>query len=159
MDIIHHHKIDHILYRRRLIIVSFVAALIVFYTSSTSLSLKLSHNDAKQEQYSVMNSAYKGRVPNEAMDLEAGLPLILVGDSSGQTSHNPFQEVLPENLPIDQKRLLLVWLIVASVMSAMLFDSVILNANNEAMLFFITAGNFVLLLVVVYCDVQCSCAS
>jgi hypothetical protein len=106
-----------------------------------------------------MNSAYKGRVPNEAMDLEAGLPLILVGDSSGQTSHNPFQEVLPENLPIDQKRLLLVWLIVASVMSAMLFDSVILNANNEAMLFFITAGNFVLLLVVVYCDVQCSCAS
>jgi uncharacterized membrane protein YgcG len=89
-----------------------------------------------------MNSADKEHVPNEPMDLEEGLPL-LVGDSYDQPLQNPFQEELPEDLPIDQKRLLLVWLIAASVMSVMVFDSVVLNANAEAMFFFITAGNVV----------------
>jgi hypothetical protein len=86
-----------------------------------------------------MNSADKRHVPNEAMDLEAGEPL-LVGDS--QYLQIPFQEELPEDLPIDQKRLLLAWLILASVMSVMLFDSAV-NAKTEAMFFLTTAGNVV----------------
>jgi hypothetical protein len=94
-----------------------------------------------------MNSTDKGHIPNKSMDLEAtdleGASL-LVGDSYGQPLHkNPFQEELPGDLPIDQKRILLVWLLAASAMSVMMFDSAVTNADakTEAIFFFITAGN------------------
>jgi hypothetical protein len=76
-----------------------------------------------------MHSNVKGHVSNEAVDvegtdLEAGQPPLLVGDIYDQLlQKNPFQDELPEDLPINQYDLLLFWLLAASVMSVMMFDS------------------------------------
>jgi hypothetical protein len=100
-----------------------------------------------------MNSAHKVYDPptgqhktmdRKAADLEAGLPL-LVGNTSGQPLHNPFQEELPEDRPIFLKLFLFLWgLTLACVMRVILFCSTV-NAKSDAMLFFITAGNVIAL--------------
>jgi hypothetical protein len=88
-----------------------------------------------------MNSApHKGYAPptaqHEAMvDLEAGPPL-LVGDSHDQPLQDPFQKekLFPEDFPTFQKRVILVWLIVASlrVMSVLMLDE---NAKTVPMFY------------------------